>query len=108
MTTAWTFEGETAHLGGPVDTITLVEETTFCRSDRCGDVLIGGPHGLLFLDTRFVSAFELKVAGTSPEALGCSIDDPYRATFVSRVQRAGSVDEQLLVARERRVGRGMV
>src|SRR3954447_13418692 len=87
MATAWTFEGETARLGGPEDTVTLVEETTFCLSDRNGDVRSAGPHGLLFLGTRFVSALELQVAGSTPEPLGCSIDDPYRATFVGRVQR---------------------
>ena len=69
MATAWTFEGDTARLGGPLETVTLVEETTFCLSDRCGDIRPGGSHGLLFLDTRFVSALELWIAGTAPEVV---------------------------------------
>ncbi|UDY34292.1 amylo-alpha-1,6-glucosidase [Dermatobacter hominis] len=106
--TAWTFEGEIASLGGPHDTVTLVEETTFCLSDRTGDVRPGAPHGLLFLETRFVSVLALRIDGRRLEPLGFSSPDPFCCTFLARVPGAGGVDEHVLVTRERRIGRGMV
>ena len=77
MATAWTFEGETARLGGPEDTVTLVEETTFCLSDRCGDVRSGGSHGLMFpFDASGAAAFagiRAPAVGTRPHGGGCRL-----------------------------------
>ena len=90
MPGAWTFTGQIAAVGGLQDTVTLVEETTFCLSDRAGDSRAGAAHGLIYLDTRFVSTLELRVDGQPVEPLGSAIDHPFAATFVGRVTPPGT------------------
>ncbi len=113
MTGAWTFGGESRSLtgrgtgGGP---ITLVDESSFCLSGRGGDIRHGTAQGLFVLDTRLISDLELRVDDITLEPLAVSTDEPFAATFVSRVrhQRDDAEQErQLLVVRRRYVGSGM-
>ncbi len=110
MTEPWTFSGQpaplgTAHSGGVV---TLVDESTFAISGRIGDIVPGGAHGLFVRDTRVLSRLELVVNGQRPEPLEVVSEDPFSATFVSRLApAAGRADSTLMVFRSRYVGRGM-
>lgn len=107
--TPWTFEGSIASLGAPGELVTLVEETTFCLCARNGDVVPGGPQGLVLLDTRFLSGLVVRVDGRRLEPLGVSITEPFDATFCTRVApRDGEPDVPLVVLRSRQVGRGLV
>ena len=105
----WTFEGSVASLGSPGETVTLVEETTFCLSDRCGDIVADSTHGLVLLETRFVSELRLLVDGEAVEPLGTAVEQPSAAVFYGRVAGSGVLGEApLVVRRSRRIGRGMV
>ncbi len=107
MGTPWA-SGSSASLGGDGDTLTLVDESTFCISDRSGDVVPDHPHGLFVRDTRFVSELRLRVNGRRPEPLAASNTDPFSGTFVSRDHPVdGRADSPLLVLRHRYVGQGM-
>ncbi|MGZ4691401.1 MAG: amylo-alpha-1,6-glucosidase [Acidimicrobiia bacterium] len=97
-----------ASLGGTDDTMTLIDESTFCISDHSGDVRSGHPEGLFVRDTRFVSELSLRVNGRPPEPLAASSIDPFSGTFVLRDHPAeGHADSPLLVLRHRYVGQGM-
>jgi Iron-containing redox enzyme/N-terminal domain of (some) glycogen debranching enzymes len=105
----WTFEGSVASLGSPGETVTLVEETTFCLSDRSGDIVAGSTHGLVLLETRFVSELRLLVDGEQVEPLGTAVEQPFAAVFYGRVAGSGVLGEApLVVRRSRRIGRGLV
>lgn len=108
MSDPWTFDGSIAPLGGPGALVTLVEETTFCLSERSGDIVPGGPQGLVLLETRFVSALVLRVDGRPVEPLAVSVDQPFAATFYGRVApERGEADVPLVVQRSRVIGRGL-
>jgi glycogen debranching enzyme len=98
-------DGADRGLGGLV---TLVEETSFCLSDRAGDIAGDGPQGLFHLDTRLLSGLVLRVNGVPPEPLSVAVTAPFAATFVGRSRLPGSqADGELLVLRRRYVGRGL-
>ena len=100
--------GPIAALGQPGGAVTLVEGSTFCISDTAGDVHPGTPHGLFFLDTRFLSEYALRINGHHPEALAASPENPFAAGFVARVlPRPGLADSPLMVFRRRYIGFGM-
>jgi glycogen debranching enzyme len=104
----WNFSGESAPLGQPGGTVTLVEGSAFCISGRSGDISPGSPQGVFFRDTRFLSRFELRVNGQQPEPLASSPTDPFTAVFASRTRpRPGRADSTLMVFRYRYLGRGM-
>ena len=85
MAELWTFAGESVSLLGPQGgTVTLVEEASFCISGRSGDIVPGGPQGLFFRDTRFLSTVDLHVNGHRPEVLAAERTAPFSATFVLR------------------------
>ena len=87
---------------------TLIEGSSFCISDRGGDIQPGHPQGLFVRDTRFLSRWELTVDGQEPQSLAAQPGEPYAATFLARVPpRAGRADSTLLVVRRRYVGDGM-
>jgi glycogen debranching enzyme len=105
--TPWA-SSSSASLGGMDDTMTLIDESTFCISDHSGDVRSGHPQGLFVRDTRFVSELLLRVNGRPPEPLAASNIDPFSGTFVLRDHPAeGRADSPLLVLRHRYVGQGM-
>src|SRR6516162_1487740 len=100
--------GEPARVGAGGDTVTLVEGATFCLSDRHGDVLAGGSHGLFFRDARVLSRWELRVDGQPAESLSVELSQAFAAQFIlRRTPRAGSADSTLLVVRERLVADGL-
>nr|WP_067854233.1 glycogen debranching N-terminal domain-containing protein [Nocardia shimofusensis] len=99
--------GEAAGFGGS-DSVTLVEGSTFCLSNRMGDVEPGRPHGLFFRDARVVSRWELLVDGKPAESLSVFSPEAFTARFVlRRPPQAGLADSTLLVVRERIVAEGM-
>lgn len=88
--------------------VTLVEEASFAISDRTGDIVPGGAHGLFVLDTRILSRWELRVNGGRTELLAAVSENPFSVVFVSRSRpETGRSDSTLLVRRSRYVGRGM-
>ncbi|MBO0852444.1 MAG: amylo-alpha-1,6-glucosidase [Nocardia sp.] len=97
--------GEPALLNGAV---TLVEGSTFCLSDRIGDIESGTAQGLFYRDARVVSRWELRVDGQHLEPLSVLSPEAFTARFVlRRPPRAGAADSSLLVVRERLVADGM-
>ncbi|WP_299563880.1 glycogen debranching N-terminal domain-containing protein [uncultured Mycolicibacterium sp.] len=99
--------GEAAAIGTGGGTVTLVEGSTFCLSDRHGDVS-GGAHGLFFRDARVLSRWELKVDGRTPEALTVQHPEAFAALFIMRrAPRPGLYDSTLLLVRERLIADGM-
>ncbi|WP_017198310.1 glycogen debranching N-terminal domain-containing protein [Arthrobacter sp. M2012083] len=95
---------------GPVGagSVTLVEGTSFCISSPNGDIREGTPQGIFLHDTRMVSSWSLTIDGQSLEALASEMQEPYRALFVGRVNRAdGYADSPLIVERLREVDAGV-
>jgi len=108
MPEPWTYTGQIATLGHTDGTVTLVEGTSFCLSGRTGNIVPDTPHGLFFLDTRFLSRFELRVNGHRVEPLTVAVDEPFAATFLGRSRpQPGRADSSLVVIRRRWVGRGL-
>ena len=100
--------GEPAGVGAGCDTVTLVEGATFCLSDRHGDMVAGGWHGLFFRDARVLSRWELRVDGQVAESLSVESSEAFAAQFIlRRMPRAGLADSTLLVVRERLVADGL-
>ncbi len=105
MPDPWTTSAS-ASLG--VASVTLVEGSAFCISDRAGDMQPHLPHGLFFRDTRFLSLWRLRVNGATPESLTTTSRDPFSASFVLRDQpRGGRADSNVVVFRHRYVGQGL-
>ncbi|HVK26282.1 MAG TPA: glycogen debranching N-terminal domain-containing protein [Actinokineospora sp.] len=87
---------------------TLVDGTTFCRSDTDGEIHPDQPHGLFVADTRVLSTLRITIDGHPVEPLGVTIDEPFAATFTGRARpRDGQADSTLLVVRRRVLGAGM-
>jgi glycogen debranching enzyme len=108
VTTAWTYSGKVADIGGAAGSVTLVDESTFAISDQSGDMVPGSAHGLFVRDTRVLSRLELRIDGRRLESLAAITPDPFTATFVSRgYPHAGQSDSTLMVFRSRYVGQGM-
>jgi glycogen debranching enzyme len=88
--------------------VTLVQGSSFCISDRSGDISATLAQGLFFRDTRFLSRLDLIVDGARPEPLAAESTTPFSATFVLRTRpRRGIADSSLIIFRYRYVGRGM-
>lgn len=97
-------EPHSVHAG----TATLVEGSALCISGQSGDIRAGGPQGLFFRDTRFVSGLELRINDQRPEPLAAERTSPFSATFVLRSQPpGGQADSSMMIVRHRYVGRGM-
>lgn len=109
MAEPWTFvDAAPAHTG-----VTVVNGASFCVSESNGDVIPVGPHGLFFLDTRFVSHWVLRVNGAPVRSLAVDMMDSATARFVGRASRLnpdGADDPvgSIVVIRQRRVQVGMV
>ena len=71
-------------------------------------MLGGHAHGLFFRDTRFVSELRLRINSRWPEPLAAQTIEPFSAQFVLQSRPdAGRADSNLVVSRNRYVGRGM-
>ncbi len=107
MPDPWTSQASVSS-GGPVDRVTLVEGSAFLITAPGGEVAPESAEGFFFRDTRFLSAWVLRINGDTPEPLARSVADPYSATFVSRSRpHPGRSDSNLMIERRRYVGRGM-
>jgi glycogen debranching enzyme len=107
MPDPWT-SSASATLNGLGGTITLVEGSAFCISGRSGDMVARAPQGLFFRDTRFVSDLRITISDQEPESLASNTPDPFSGEFVLRDRPvAGQADSQVLLFRNRYVGRGM-
>ena len=96
-----------AGLSGPPDgVVTLVEGTTFCISGRAGDLCPGAAQGLFHRDARILSTWQIRVQGTVPQPVTVLSEEPFQATFISRV-RVGDEQTELLLERTRSVADGM-
>lgn len=109
MTTPAAFNaGEPSVVGGSGGAITLVDGSTFCLSDRVGDIEQSTSHGLFYRDARVVSRWELRIDGHRPEPLSVLSPEAFTARFIlRRPPRAGAADSTLLVMRERLVAGGL-
>lgn len=104
----WTFDGEPTVKWGGVGSVTLVEGPSFSIASTTGDIDPGGVEGLYFEDTRFLSAWRLRLNNRRPQGLATLPRHPFAATFVSRAPpRRGEHDSTLLLLRSRYVGNGM-
>ncbi|WP_327143701.1 amylo-alpha-1,6-glucosidase [Nocardia sp. NBC_01327] len=100
--------GEPSALGGSGGAVTLVAGSTFCLSDRLGDVEPGTPYGLFHRDARVISRWELRLDGQRPEPLSVLSPEAFTARFIlRRPPRAGAADSTVLIVRERLVADGL-
>jgi glycogen debranching enzyme len=108
MVNPWTPTAAPPSLAQQAAAVTLVEGAEFLVAGPGGDFHPGSPHGLFFLDTRFLSRLELAVDGVPPEPLDVVTSEPFSAMHVLRSSpRSGHADAQLMVFRRRWIGRGM-
>lgn len=109
MTNPWTPSGGPTVIGRPGSgLVTLLEETTFCISEASGDIVPGGPQGLFYRDTRFLSQLELRLDGELPEPVAVQPAEPFACTFLARRPPGPArADSTLLVIRRRYVDSGM-
>jgi glycogen debranching enzyme len=97
---------------GP-DAISVLDGSTFMVSDARGDVPEGAVAGLFHDDTRFLSRFELRLGGRTPELLTSSTVDYYSAAFFLASPELEGTDgsrvpaHALTVVRSRFVGDGL-
>jgi glycogen debranching enzyme len=88
--------------------VVLVEGASFSISSSSGDMEPGALDGLFFEDTRFISAWRIRVDDEPPQPLAVIPRHPFAATFIARRRPAlGLADSTLLVERTRYVGHGM-
>ncbi|MEV5433993.1 glycosyltransferase [Streptomyces sp. NPDC052701] len=92
MGEGWTFAGEATQGGG--DSVTLIEGSSFCLSERGGDLVPGTPQGLFHRDTRILSAWQLRLDEEEVDPLSVIAQEPYEALFLGRV--TGERKKQLL------------
>ncbi len=108
MVEGWSYGGAPP-VGGVAGTVTLIEGSAFCISERSGDIQPGGEQGLFFRDTRYLRRWRLQVGGQHVDPLAIHVADPFAGEFVGRRQpRPGTADSTLLVIRRRYVGNGML
>jgi glycogen debranching enzyme len=104
----WTFAGEPRVKNVAGGSVTLVEGASFCICSSSGDIEPSGAQGIFFQDTRFVSAWRVRLDGEELQNLAVIARHPFAATFVSRSQpRRGQPDSTVLFERSRYVGNGM-
>jgi glycogen debranching enzyme len=91
---------------GP-DAVAILEGRTFMFSDSLGDVPARSIGGLVHEDTRFVSRWELSLAGRRLSLLKSDAVEYYSAAFVLTTPRLPSLPSNALAVRRlRRVGNG--
>lgn len=88
--------------------ITVLDGSSFCLTAATGDMLAGSPHGAFFHDTRYINEWNLRVDDAPLEALAATVQEPFRALFIGRINGHGSsVDTPVLIERERVIGAGL-
>src|SRR5487761_1407981 len=105
MANGWNVASQAGLGGVSVNAVTLVEGTSFVISTPGGDIEPGGPEGLFYRDTRYLSRWRLRVDDLPLEALSVVPNDPFAATFLARAEpRQGRADSTLFIVRDRFVG----
>jgi glycogen debranching enzyme len=106
MTTPQIFNaGTPMPVGGSDNSVTLVEGSTFCLSDRLGNIHHGTSHGLFYRDSRVLSRWELLLDGKPAEPLSVLTTEAFAAQFVQRATpRSGLADSTVLMVRTRILG----
>ncbi|TAM87203.1 MAG: hypothetical protein EPN43_09565, partial [Jatrophihabitans sp.] len=90
------------------DQVTVLRGSTFCISDRHGDIRARHSEGMFVRDTRILSEWELRVDGRRTDALEVFREAATDAVFVGRVlPETGRADSALTVVRSRAVREGM-
>jgi glycogen debranching enzyme len=88
--------------------VTILDGSSFCRSDRSGNIHPSRAEGLFMQDTRLLSIWELTFDGAPVEPLGVAATDPFAATFIGRVDhRPGTPEPTVVIERHRVVHDGM-
>ena len=97
-----------AHLvAGPSD-VTVVAGSSFCASDRAGDMVAARPQGFFYLDNRVISRWELTIDEGALQPLAVLTPEPFAATFLARAEpRPGQHESTLVVQRTRHVSEGL-
>ena len=93
-----------------LDTVSILEGSTFVTSDRRGD--IDGtpvtPHGLFAYDTRFLSRWRMTIDGQSPAILSTDTERYYCSQFFLAPSTGTTyIDSPLSVVRRRWIDGGM-
>lgn len=92
--------------GWRLESVNLVEGTTFAVSGRSGTIGEAATHGLFVLDTRVLSRWQLVIHDRTIESLAHIVSDPFCASFVARSD-AGDTDPPIVIVHRRYVGGGM-
>ncbi|MFB3738729.1 MAG: glycogen debranching N-terminal domain-containing protein [Candidatus Velamenicoccus archaeovorus] len=91
-----------------LDSISILEGSTFMVSDALGDVPAGSIGGLFHDDTRFLNRWELWVGGRKPQLLSSRPVDYYSAAFYLANPALDDLPAQSLsIQRFRFVGNGL-
>jgi glycogen debranching enzyme/putative sterol carrier protein len=93
-----------------LDTVNILEGSTFVTSDRRGDIdgTPTSPHGLFALDTRFLSRWHMSLDGGSPAVLSTDTQRYFGAQFFLAPSTGTTyVDSPLSVVRRRWIDGGM-
>lgn len=87
---------------GAEGAVTLIDGSTFCLSDRLGNIHPGTSQGMFFQDARVISRWELTLDGKQVDPLSVQSSEAFTAQFVMRKPpRPGLADSTLLVVRNR-------
>ena len=88
--------------------LVINEDTTFLICDEVGDVPRGADFGLYYEDTRFLSAYSLRLDGRAPVFLSARPTDSFSAAhFLTNPALPGAGAAWLGIVRRRQVGRGL-
>ena len=88
--------------------LVINEDTTFLICDEVGDVPRGADFGLYYEDTRFLSAYSLRLDGRAPVFLSARPTDSFSAAhFLTNPTLPGAGAAWLGIVRRRQVGRGL-
>ncbi len=85
------------------DEVTVLEGSSFCRSNRAGDISAHRPHGVFVKDTRIISSWELFLDDKPLEPLGVLSAEPFTATFLCRAAPRSPGAEATVVVERRRM-----
>lgn len=91
------------------ETIRILDGSTFCVSDRHGDIDAGPDqlHGFFYRDTRFLSFWRLRIDGQPLELLSSHEADYFAAHFYLVPEGRGGEAPRMTVMRKRFVGEGL-
>ncbi len=88
--------------------LVIIEDTNFLISDEVGDVPRGADFGLYYEDTRFLSAYSLRLDGRIPVFLSARPTDSFSAVhFLTNPVLPVVGAAWLAIVRRRQVGRGL-